>query len=541
MNILIGGAWVYANGSLHIGHIASLLPGDIIARYYRLKGENVCYVSGSDCHGTPITIRAKQESKSPYEISEKYHNEFVEAFNYLGFSYDYYGKTSSTEHKNFVKKFHKSLYNSESIYEKEEPQAYCETCNKFLPDRLVVGICPKCGKKARGDQCDHCGNIYQPEELEDIKCIECGRKPVFISTKHLYLSISKFEDKLIKLVNNQEGWRKNAVAFTNRYINEGLRDRAITRDLDWGIDVPKSGYEDKKIYIWAENVLGYLSSSYLYCKEEGLSFNNFWGNNAKHYYVHGKDNIPFHTIILPALLLASDKDYKLPDNIISCEYLTLEGRKISTSENWAIWVKDLVGKYNPDSLRYFLIANGPEKRDADFSWREFVNSNNGELLGAYGNFVNRTLVFIRKSFQSKVPNGAINQNIRTQIEELYESVGRFISCGELKKSLEEVFNFIRKANKYFDEEKPWITAKEEVRKCEETLYNCVYIIVNLAILLEPFLPFSSSKLIDWFRLRKEWKVQTIESGYIIPEIEILFERLDKQIIEEEIEKLTTNN
>lgn len=539
MNILIGGAWVYANGSLHIGHIASLLPGDILARYYRLKGERVFYVSGSDCHGTPVTIRAKKENSSPLIVSEKYHNEFVEGFNYLGFSYDYYGKTSSSGHKDVVKRFHIAMYERDYVYEKEEPQAYCDACQQFLPDRLVIGICPNCSSKARGDQCDQCGNVYQPEELIDIKCSECGEAPRFIASKHLYLAVSKFEDRLTELVVNRPEWRKNATAFTNRYINEGLRDRAITRDLDWGIDVPRAGYEDKKIYIWAENVLGYLSSSYLCCEERNDSFDALWGKDALHYYVHGKDNIPFHTIILPSLLLATGENYRLPDRIVSSEYLTLEGRKISTSENWAIWVKDLMGRYNPDAIRYFMIANGPEKRDTDFSWREFVNNNNGELLGAYGNFVNRTLVFIKKSFQNSVPSGMLNPNFCTEVRELYESVGREISKGEFKSSLDELFNFIRRANKYFDEAKPWITVKEEIHSCQETLFNCVYIIANLAILLEPFLPFSSSKVIQWLRLSREWQEQFVEEGFIIPEIEILFERLDKKIVEEEIERLNS--
>lgn len=538
MKILIGGAWPYANGSLHIGHIASLLPGDVIARFYRLKGEEVCYVSGSDCHGTPITIKAKQEIQSPSEISEKYHKEFIKGFKYFGFSYDYYGKTSSKEHKEFVRKFHRNLYNSDYIYEKEEPQAYCDVCKRFLPDRLVEGICPNCGAKARGDQCNNCGNIYQPEELLDIRCIECDEPSSLIKSRHLFLAITELENQLKKLVGERIGWRKNAISFTNKYIKEGLRDRAITRDLDWGIDVPFEGYEDKKIYIWSENVLGYLSSTYLACNKNKSRFNSYWKNNARHYYVHGKDNIPFHTIILPSLLIANNKNYDLPDYIISSEYLTLEGRKISTSENWAIWVKDIIGKYNPDSLRYFFISNGPEKRDADFSWREFFNTNNGELLGAYGNFVNRTLVFIKKSFDSKVPIGIINKSIQLKVVALYNKIDYLITKGDLKKALRTIFDFIRFSNKYFDDEKPWISIKNNKEKCENTLFNCVYIIINLAILLEPFLPFSSAKIINWFGIKKEWKEQIVSCEYKIPEIEILFDRLDKKTIEDEIEKLT---
>ncbi|MCK5128594.1 MAG: methionine--tRNA ligase [Clostridiales bacterium] len=537
MNILIGGAWVYANGSLHIGHVAGLLPADVIARYHRLIGNKVCYVSGSDCHGTPITIRAKSENKLPSEVSEKYHQEFIEAFTYLGFSYDYYGKTSANDHKKFVEEFHRELYKTRYIYEKEEPQVFCRQCRSFLSDRFVVGKCPSCGEAAKGDQCDSCATILESKELIELRCKECGDQPTFIPTRHLYLAVTKLEGKLKELLENNTHWRKNAIAFTKRYIDEGLHDRAITRHIDWGIDVPKEGYEDKKIYIWAENVLGYLSTCYLYCREYNLIFESFWVNDAKHYYVHGKDNIPFHTIILPSLLLASGKDYNLPNNIISSEHLTLEGNKISTSKNWAIWVKDLIEKYDPDSIRYYLLAKGPEKRDADFSWREFVYSNNSELLGAYGNFVNRNLVFIKKAFDSVVPEGDIDPEIQDEIMNLFKDVGDAISEGELKTALGEIFCFIRSANKYFDEQKPWITVKEDSEKCQNTLFNCVYVICNLAVLLEPFLPFSSAKIISWFKLKRVWREQIIKAGFVVPEPEILFERLSKELILEEVEKL----
>ena len=403
MNVLIGNAWPYANGSLHIGHIAALLPGDVLARYFRAKGDTVFFVSGSDCHGTPVTIRARQENKTPREISDFYHNEFDDCFKRLGFSYDLYGKTSSEYHKNFVVDFHRKLYAGGYVYEKSTPQAYCDKCGQFLPDRFVKGLCPHCGESARGDQCEACGSILEPENLLQIKCSLCGEAPEFRPARHLFLAITRLRDKLDSYVEEHSGWRRNAYELSKRYIREGLRDRSLTRDLDWGIDVPKEGFDGKKIYIWAENVLGYLSDCHKLCRRQGLDFNEFW-NSSRQYYVHGKDNIPFHTIILPSLLLGrADVKLKLPDEIISSEYLTLEGRKISTSGNWAIWAKDILERYSADSLRYFFISNGPEKRDTDFTWKEFVNSHNGELLGAYGNFVNRSLVFIRKSFEGRVP------------------------------------------------------------------------------------------------------------------------------------------
>lgn len=394
MNVLIGGAWPYANGSLHIGHIAALLPGDVLARYFRAKGDTVLFVSGSDCHGTPVTIRAKQENKTPEEISDFYHNEFSHCLLRLGFSYDLYDKTSSEEHKNFVKDFHKKLYNGGFVYEKTTPQAYCTNCHRFLPDRFVKGVCPHCGKNARGDQCESCGSVLDPENLLKAECSICGSSPESRPSTHLFLALTKLKDQLENYIESHSFWRKNAYELSKRYIREGLQDRSLTRDLDWGIDVPKDGFEGKKIYIWAENVLGYLSACYTLCQRHGLDFIEFW-NSSKHYYVHGKDNVPFHTIILPALLLSrTDTFFKLPDEIISSEHLTLSGKKISTSDNWAVWIKDILDRYNPDSIRYFLISNGPQKKDTDFTWREFINSHNGELLGAYGNFVNRSLVFI---------------------------------------------------------------------------------------------------------------------------------------------------
>lgn len=536
-NILIGGAWPYANGSLHIGHLAALLPGDVLARYHRACQDHVCFVSGSDCHGTPVALRAKKEGKTPQEISDQYHEEFKDCFEKLGFSYDYYEKTSDEKHKKFVTEFHKHMYQSNYVYEKEVPQAYCDTCQTFLADRFVTGICPVCGGATRGDQCDQCGTVLEPENLISPVCAICGKSITFKKSKHLYIAISALEKELRALVNEASGWRKNAISFTNRYLNEGVRDRALTRDLEWGIEVPRDGYEKKTIYIWAENVLGYLSASKCACEEQGADFEALWNRNAKHYYVHGKDNIPFHTIILPALLIANGAGWHLPDQIVSSEYMTLEGRKISTSQNYAIWVKDLVGKYDADSIRYFFLVNGPEKKDADFSWREFVNSHNGELLGAYGNFINRSLSFIVKYWDGIVPEGELNQDISRQIGELFTTAGRLIEKGACKDALTEIFDFIRKANKYFDTETPWITRTTNEKACRNTLFQCTQMIANLAVLLAPFLPFSSQKVCGWLNVQNQWKQQSIPGGYHLPKIQLLFERLDKSVIVQEEEKL----
>ncbi len=536
-NILIAGAWPYANGSLHIGHVAGLLAGDVLARYHRAKGDRVCYVSGSDCHGTPVALRAKREGLTPWEVSDRFHEEFSRCFQWLGFGYDLYSKTSSEEHIRFVQEFHEKLYGSPYVYEKEVPQAYCEGCKSFLADRFVTGKCPVCGEAARGDQCDACGEVLEPEQLIEPVCAVCGERISFRNTRHLYIAISRLEKELKAYVESHENWRKNAVALSKRYIEEGLRDRALTRDLDWGIDVPRKGYEDKKIYIWAENVLGYLSLSRLVAKERGWDFKELWGEEARHYYVHGKDNIPFHTIILPALLLAEGEDWHLPDHIISSEYLTLEGKKISTSQNYAIWVKDLIGRYEADSLRYYLLANGAEKRDADFSWQGFITSHNNELLGAWGNFVNRTLIFITKYLDGRVPDGSLEKGLEEEIDRLYDEIGKKVEGGRLKEAIDDIFAFVRFSNKYFDLGKPWITRNTSLRDCQDTLYNCVQLIVNLAVLLEPFLPFSSEKVLGWFLLDSSWKRKTVPTGFVIPETEILFRRIDRERIGKEEEKL----
>lgn len=524
--VLIGGAWPYANGSLHIGHIAALLPGDVLARYWRLKGADVYYVSGSDCHGTPITVRARQEQKQPQEICDYFHHEFSTVFQRLGFSYDLYTCTSSSEHKAFVTAFHQKLYQSGYVEERMVHQAYCPVCAKAVTDRLVTGLCPKCGETTRGDQCDACGEILEGDSVIDPHCAECGSALTFRDTKQLFLLVSKLEKELTALLEAHPNWRKNAVAFTRRYLSEGLRDRAITRDLDWGVPVPMEGYADKRIYIWAENVLGYLSACDCVCRERGTDFRDVFGLDALHYYVHGKDNIPFHTIILPALLLAHGAPLHLPDEIISSEYMTLEGSKISTSRNWAVWASDLIEKYNPDTIRYFFLINGPEKRDTDFSWREFAERNNAELVGTWGNFVNRTLAFIVRYLDGCIPQGTVEPEIERQTKEVFQSAGTAIENGRFKDALGMIFDLIRFGNRYYDTCQPWKTRTENPSVCAQTLFNCTWLIASLSVLLAPFLPFSSEKVKSWLKLSGNWQIQTVVAGARLPQIELLFSRFD---------------
>ncbi|MCC2250443.1 methionine--tRNA ligase [Virgibacillus sp. AGTR] len=539
MNVFIGGAWPYANGSLHLGHISSLLSGDVLARYYRMKGENVLYVSGSDCNGTPITIRAKQEDVTPKEIADRYHKEFCACFEKLGFTYDCYTRTDSAHHHRIVQNIFLQLFDNGKIYKKEIEQAYCNRCEQFLPDRFVEGTCPQCGQDARGDQCDHCSKILEPLDLINKKCKICGDSPTTKQTEHFYFKLSAFQKELQQYVTNAKVknlWRENAIQLSERYLMEGLPDRGVSRDLPIGVPVPVKGYEEKKIYVWIEAVSGYYAASKKWAEKNNVEDSIFWGNDTKTYYIHGKDNIPFHSIIWPSILMGIEKDC-LPTHIVSNEYLTVEKKKLSTSKNWAVWVPDMIEKYHPDSIRYFLTINAPENRDSDFSWREFVYSHNSELLGAYGNFVNRTLKFIEKSFKGFVPDGKVDKSIMNEIQDLYKQIGSLIEGAHFKQALELLFHFIRRANKYFDAQQPWIQINESPNACKHTLATCIYIIANLAQLLSPFLPFSSNEVKVMLGISNFTWNPTDKYATAVKHVSPLFERIDVKTITMEIEKL----
>ncbi|WP_042199388.1 methionine--tRNA ligase [Paenibacillus camerounensis] len=549
-NIFIGGAWPYANGSLHLGRLASILPGDILARYHRAKGDRVLYVSGSDCHGTPVAVQAAKEGVTPGAFAGRYHQEFTEYFRRLGFTYDLYTRTDQPQHHKVVQELFVQLLNHGYLYKKSTLQCYCEQDQRFLPDRYVEGICPHCGQPARGDQCDYCSALLDPSDLLERVCKICGTPPVLRPTEHYYLALSKLQEELTAYAEAEHGWRDNAVRLTRRYLQEGLQDRAATRDLDWGVDVPAGGFTGKKIYVWIEAVSGYLSASKQWALESGGSWEDFWLAGREDssgeqtdicaYYVHGKDNVPFHSLIWPAILTGAG-GLHLPDRLLACEYMTLEGQKFSTSRNWAVWVPDILSRYQPDSVRYFLVANGPEKRDTDFSWREFIHSHNGELLGAFGNFVNRSLAFINKAFGGKVPGGETDPLWADNINILYGDAGKLIEAGRFKDTLELIFSGIRRANKYFDEQKPWIELKDNPAACANTLYNCVQIIANLANLLNPFIPFSCDRIRSVLSLGQPgWHSISVPEGQVIQGLTLLFERIDLKQIEEETERLNSN-
>ncbi|HCF53123.1 MAG TPA: methionine--tRNA ligase, partial [Bacillus sp. (in: Bacteria)] len=493
----------------------------------------------SDCNGTPIAIRAKQEGVTAKEIADKYHEEFQRCFRSLGFTYDCYTRTDSEHHHETVQNVFLRLLEEGHIYKKTVEQAYCETCTQFLPDRYVEGICPHCHEAARGDQCDACSAILDPLDLLEKKCKLCGSTPSVQETEHFYFALHTFQQKIKKVVEiaKEKGtWRDNAIQLTERYVKEGLQDRAVSRDLPIGVPIPVEGYEDKKIYVWIEAVTGYYSASKHWAEETGKDDQEFWDSEAKTYYVHGKDNIPFHSVIWPAVLLGIGEE-AIPRHIVSNEYLTVEKRKLSTSKNWAVWVPDILERYDPDSIRYFLTVNAPENRDTDFSWREFIYSHNSELLGAYGNFVNRTLKFIEKYYGGIVPKGSIEVELKDKVEGLYKRVGEAIEQTKFKVALETIFDTVRFANKYFDEKQPWKQREDDPVSCEETIYNCVYLIANFAHLLEPFLPFSSERVRNTLSIvNRNWEPQnTLPSR--IDSVQPLFERIDVKQIEHEIEKL----
>ncbi|KKR34186.1 MAG: Methionine-tRNA ligase [candidate division CPR2 bacterium GW2011_GWC1_39_9] len=542
--ILIGGAWPYANGSLHIGHVAALIGGDILARYYRLSGNDVLYVSGSDQHGTPIAVRAEKEGVPPSKIADRYHREFVRDFTELGFSYDLYTKTTTDNHEKVVQDFFLSLHNKGLIYAKSQTLPHCPNCRRFLPDRYVEGICPVCKTPgARGDQCDECGSLLDTTELLNPQCKICGTTPEFRESEHFFLKLSHFEDFLKEWVPKQKGWRQNAANFTRGLLKKGLKDRPITRDTQWGIKIPIEGYDDKRIYVWFEAVIGYVSASieWANAQDNPDAWIPFWTNGAKNIYAHGKDNIPFHTIIWPAILKAKG-GLNLPSQIVSTEYVTLERKQLSTSRNWAVWVPNFLENYDPDTLRYYVINNGPETSDADFTWQEYLERTNGDLVGVYGNFVHRILSFIFKNFGDKIPTPGDfdeeDKKILKATKDSFKTAGQLISDGKFRAAIKEIIGLARLGNQYVDKKAPWSQIKVSQEAAATTLWVCAQVIRSLGILTQPFIPRSSQVLLETIKVSNiEWRFEELPAGSTFKEPKPLFQRLDKKIIEEEIAKL----
>lgn len=524
-NILIGGAWPYANSSLHLGHLAALISGDFLKRYHELLGDNVIYVSGTDCHGTPITERAAREDISPNEIAERYHKEFTDIFNKMNFSYDLYTKTCDEYHKKHVKEMFLKMYENGYIYSKKSMQPYCEHCNKFEADRELELVCPNCGIITKGDQCD-CGFVPTEEDLVGATCRQCGNQTIQKENTHLYLALSKLQKQIEEHVKTrQENWRTASKNETEKYLKEGLIDRAVTRDLTWGIDIPIAGFEDKKMYVWIDAVLGYVTATKKICEEKGLNWEDFWKDNSnnKMYMCHGKDNITFHTIILPALLLALEENYYLPDVMVATQYLNINSEKISKSKGNGITILQMIEEYNVDSIRYYMISHGPENKDTDFTIENYISVHNSDLVNKFGNFVNRTLKFKELT---EVPYGIMDKEVNEKIEKKYETISYYIENLEFKKACNEIIELIEYGNKYYDERKPWIQRKENIEEFNNTIYTCANIIANLSNLLEPIMPETANKIRSYLKISEpSWNKIEIKEEIPLENIGVLFERI----------------
>jgi len=547
--ILIGVGWPYANGMLHVGHLAGAnLPADIFARYNRLKGNEVLMVSGSDQHGTPITIKAEQEGKTPAEIADRYHRSFIEVWKKLGISWDLYTSTTTPNHAAVTHDIFKTLLEKNYIYKASMSQPYCPKCQRFLPDRYIEGTCPHCGDtNARGDQCDTCGKPLNAAELKDPRCRHCGTAPEFRETEHLFFKLSAFQDKLLDWVQKKTYWRPNVQNFTLGFLKEGLNDRAITRDIDWGITVPLPGFENKRFYVWFENIIGYLSASKEWAQKQGdpEKWRRFWEGDAKGYYFIGKDNIVFHTMNWPAMLMGYG-GLNLPYDVPANEFMTIESKKGSKSRNWAIWVPDYLERYDPDPLRYILSINMPESSDADFSWREFVRRNNDELVATYGNLVNRVLTFTYRNFNGQVPEPGelddADKELIASADACLEKAGESISRCSFKQAITIAMSLAQQANRYLDDKAPWKKIKEDKAAAATSLYVAINTISRLKTMLSPFLPFSSQKVHEYLGFdgkaeEGEWKPQAVAAGQKLREPKPLFVKLDESVIEEETKRL----
>ena len=547
--IYIGVAWPYANGPLHLGHVAgSDLPADIFARYHRAKGNDVLMVSGSDEHGTPIMLKAEEEGLSPAEVADKYHALFVQAKKQLGISYDLYTSTGTDNHAAVTHDIFLTLLKNGYIYKGSMSQPYCPTCGGFRADRYIEGTCPYCGfADARGDQCDQCGKPLNAAELINPRCKVCGTTPEFRETEHFFIKLTAFQNSLEEWLKTKTGWRQNVMNFSLGYLADGLKDRAITRDIDWGITVPLPGFEGKRIYVWFEAVIGYLSASKEWAANIGQpeKWREFWEGDAKGYYFLGKDNIVFHSIIWPAMLMGYG-GLNLPFDEPSNEFLTIESKKGSKSRNWAIWVLDYLTRYEPDPLRYYLSVNMPETSDTDFSWSEFFRKNNDELVATYGNLANRVLTFVYRNFDGVVPQaGQLDESSQTILrhsEETFNTVDRLLADCHFREAIRTAMALAHEANRYLDEKSPWKVIKQDRDAAATSLWVAIAVISDLKTMLAPFLPFSSQKLHEYLGFKGEvkdegWKLDRPASGQKLVSPQPLFTKLDEKLVDEETARL----
>ena len=545
---MVTAALPYANGPVHIGHLAGVyVPADIYVRYLRLKGEDVVFVGGSDEHGVPITIKAKKEGVTPQDIVDRYHKIIKESFEGLGISFDVYSRTTSKIHAQTASDFFKKLYDKGEFVEKTTMQYYDEDAHQFLADRYIVGTCPHCGNtRAYGDQCEACGTSLNATDLIDPKSAITGNVPVLRETKHWYLPLDKWEPRLRQwILEEHKEWRPNVYGQCKSWLDLGLQPRAVSRDLDWGVPVPVEGAEGKVLYVWFDAPIGYISNTKELLPDD---WEKYWKDkDSRIVHFIGKDNIVFHCIIFPAMLMA-DGSYQLPDNVPANEFLNLEGDKISTSRNWAVWLneylEDLPGKQ--DVLRYVLTANAPETRDNDFTWKDFQARNNNELVAILGNFVNRTLVLTHKYFDGIVPAcGELTDYDRASLNEFADvkaTLEKYLDTFRFRDAQKEAMNLARIGNKYLADTEPWKLAKTDMARVATILNLSLQITANLAIAFEPFLPFMSKKLRTILGMHEfSWNalgsVDILSAGATIGQPELLFEKIGDEVVEAQVKKL----
>lgn len=551
--ILVTSALPYANGPIHIGHLAgAYLPADIYVRYQKLKKHEIVFICGSDEHGVPITILAEKRGVSPKEIVDEFHERNKKAFYDLGIHFDNYSRTILPEHHKTSQAFFLSLYEKGLLTEKVVEQFYCDHCKRFLADRYVEGTCPHCHKPgARGDQCEACGKWIDQTSLIEPICVICGNTPLLKKTSHWFLKLGAFQNRIAEWLDTKTTWKSNVLNFCKGWLNEGLRDRAVTRDLRWGVPVPLKGYEDKVLYVWFDAPIGYISSTVEWAQKIGQPerWKDFWQKKDT-YLVHfiGKDNIVFHAIVWPAILMGQGQTI-LPSEIPANEFLNIEGEKISTSKNYAVWLDEYLEKFEPDPLRYALAVNAPETKDADFSWKEFQARNNNELADILGNFLNRSLTFLKKHFADKVPErgtrDSFDNEMLHKVIETRDTIADNLEKFEVRKAINAFMNLARFANKYFNDKEPWLTVKTDRTKCATTLNICVQVSQALAILMEPFLPFSAEILWKMLNLNSDVHQQSWDSigmeelsvGHEIGKLKILFPKIEDDVINSEIERL----
>jgi methionyl-tRNA synthetase len=548
--VLVTSAWPYINVTPHIGNlVGSVLSADVVARYYRLKGEEVVMVSGSDEHGTPIEVEAIRLGVSPKDLTDKNHAKVAALFKKWGISFDNYTRTESPVHKEFVQNHLMKIFRNGYIFIQETTLLYCENCRRFLPDRFVEGKCPYCGHlPARGDQCDACGRLLEPTALLEPYCVICKGIPVLKKTKHWYFDLSKFSRQLNDYLSSNVQLSANTKNFSLNLIKEGLKPRAVTRDVSWGIPAPFHGADDKTIYVWVEAVLGYVSATIEYFRNRGEpeKWREYWFNkDAKTLYFIGKDNIPFHTIIFPALLLASGEDYNLPWNVSSTEFLQFGGEKASKSQRIGIWIDEALELFPADYWRYYLIATRPETKDSNFSWESFIEKVNADLNDTFGNFIHRTLKFINTKFEGKVPQPKTleddDERILKTLKEKVETIAREIEECRLQSAINNVMSISRMGNQYLNEKEPWKIIKTDRDKAANIIYVAAQIVKAIAITSAPFIPFAADELWKTLNLpgtvhEQRWNeaLKPLPVGHKIAEAKPLFRKIDvseKELVE----------